>query len=368
MRPQRPVALLLGPSRHTISGVATHVSLLMASALAADYRLEHFQIGSEGRNEGLLARLARFAVSPFALGAAIVRRNAEIVHLNTSLNWRAFWRDLAYLLVARLCGARVVYQVHGGALRRFAAGWDWLLRGLLRMPDVAVVVSRAEHAAWRELVPGQRVVVVANGIDFIQFDKRKLVSDRGPLQLLYIGRLAPGKGLPETIAGLAMAREAGIAARLVIAGAGPEERRLRAEVALLGLADAVSFPGPALGARKAELLAAADALVLASHSEGLPYALLEGMAAGLVPVATPVGGIPDVVQPGVHGLLVPAGNAAAIAAAIGALARDRKRLARMSGACRERIAQGFSIERAAQDFGALYRKLEAKPWAASPAA
>lgn len=368
MRPQRPVALLLGPSRDAISGVSTHVALLMGSPLAAKFRLAHFQVGSEGRAEGFAGRLARLATSPLALGAAIVRMGAAIVHINTSLNARSFWRDLAYLLVARLCGARVVFQVHGGALREFSAGWRLLLRILLKWPDAAVVVSRAEHAAWRELVPEQEVVVVPNGIDCTAYRyRRRAAGPQAPLELIYIGRLAAGKGLGESIAALRIARDAGVAARLVIAGAGPEEAQLKREVRRLGLGRSVSFSGPAYGERKSKLLSKADVLLLASYSEGLPYALLESMAAGVVPVVTAVGAIPDVVQPGVHGLFVPAGEPAPIAAAIGALARDRARLARMSAACRERIAHAYSIERAAQDFGELYRKLESGSWAPSRA-
>jgi glycosyltransferase involved in cell wall biosynthesis len=364
--------LLLGPSREALSGVSTHVSLLMGSALATEFRIEHFQVGSEGRAESPPRRLARLAWSPFALGAGILRSGAQIVHINTSLNAGAFWRDLAYAVAARLCGARAVYQVHGGALRRFTAGWRPLASLLLRLPDAVVVVSQAERGAWSDIVPGQDVTVVPNGIDGTPYRRPEAIPSsrmdaRAPLKLVYLGRLASGKGLEESLSGLAIARDAGVRAQLVIAGAGPEERRLREQVAALGIAGEVSFPGPAHGEWKRELLGRADVLLLPSYSEGLPYALLEGMAAGAVPVATPVGGIPDVVQGGVHGILVPVGDAGAVAAAIAKLARDRTALARMSAACRERVAQTFSIERTAQDFGVLYRRLEGTPWAASPA-
>src|SRR5262249_12305446 len=96
------------------------------------------------------------------------------------------------------------------------------------------------------------------------------------------------------------------------------------------------------------------------YSEGLPYALLEAMAAGVVPIVTPVGGIPDVVRAHEHGLLVPVADAEAIAGAIGRLARDRRSLARMSAACRARIAGAFSIERVARDFSVLYAGLCAR--------
>jgi len=103
-----------------------------------------------------------------------------------------------------------------------------------------------------------------------------------------------------------------------------------------------------------QLLAQADALALPSYSEGLPYSLLEAMAAGVVPIATPVGGIPDAVKSGEHGLLVEPRDAEAIAEAIAALAADRAQLARMSATCRKRIAAAYSIERVAKDFSELY--------------
>ena len=98
------------------------------------------------------------------------------------------------------------------------------------------------------------------------------------------------------------------------------------------------------------------------------------MAAGAVPIVTRVGAIPDVVSDGVHGVFVPPRDPQAIAAAIATLASDRAALARMSAACRERIAAAYSIERLARDFAQLYwgvapraRRGRPSPCAASPA-
>jgi glycosyltransferase involved in cell wall biosynthesis len=352
---RRPAVLLLGPSRDAISGVTTHVNSLLDSRLAGQFELEHFQVGSEGRSEGAMARLARLALSPFALALAVLRRGAAVVHLNTSLNAKAWWRDLVYLLVAKACGARVVLQVHGGALDRFM----YVLRSALRWPDAVVVLSRREQDSWRRHVPGQNIALLPNGIDcapYLKY-KRSVPSPGEPLRLVYIGRLAPGKGLAETVEALALARSTGVAARLVIAGNGPEEARVRARVRELGLECEVRFAGPTIGEDKALLLSQTDVLCLPSYSEGLPYALLEAMAAGVVPVVTRVGGIPDVVQDGVHGRFVPLQDADAIAQAIEALSHDRALLARMSAACRKRIAGAYSIERVAGEFSSLYSTL-----------
>ena len=353
---KRPAVLLLGPSREAISGVATHVNALFASPLAARFDLAHFQVGSEGRAEGPLAKLWRLVASPFQLAAAILRTDAAIVHVNTSLDTRGYFRDLAYLVVAKLLGARIVYQIHDNLFRVFGAAREAHVPGLsavARLPDAVIVLSRREADAWPARPPGLHVV--PNGIDCAPYLRQNRSGDsRGPLRLIYVGRLAPRKGLLESIEALRLAREWGIAARLVIAGSGPEEARLRQHVRECALIREVSFVGPAYGEHKAGLLGQADVLLLASYSEGLPYALLEAMAAGVVPIVTPVGAVPEVAVEGEHGLFIEPRDAEAIAQAIARLDGDRVALARMSAACRRRVAAAFSLERVARDFSELY--------------
>jgi glycosyltransferase involved in cell wall biosynthesis len=356
--------LLLGPDRGVISGVATHLNLLFGSELARRFELVHFQIGSEGREEGPLGTLARMAASPFQLAAELVRSGAGIVHVNTSLSTKAYWRDLVYVAVARLCGARVVYQVHGGSVEDL---WKPALRATLRWPDAVVVLARSEVEELRELLPQQNMALVPNAIDCAPLLKLRR-SPAKNLRLLHIGRLIRAKGVFEMVEGLALARRQGVAAHLVIAGDGPATAELRTAVDRLGLDRAVTFAGPTFGEDKVTLLAEADVLVFPTyHREGLPYALLEAMAAGVVPITTRVAAIPDVVADGVHGWFVQPRDPAAIAHALAVLDADRERLGRMSAACRARVAASYSIERLADDFTALYRGVEGKSWAPSRA-
>jgi glycosyltransferase involved in cell wall biosynthesis len=253
--------------------------------------------------------------------------------------------------------------VHGGALpQRFFGGgrvFNAFLRAVLQLPDVVVVLAQVELEAYRRFVPGQQVLAIPNGIDCTPYARipRMRPEATAPLRLLYIGRLAKGKGLCELLQALKLAHAQAAKARLVIAGSGPEEGRLRHLVDELGLASDVSFVGPVFGDSKVRLLADSDALVLASYSEGLPYALLESMAAGAPAVVTPVGAIPDVVTDSVHGLLVPPRDPAAIFRAIGKLDSDRDALARMGAACRKRISTGYSVERLSGEFFRLYSQL-----------
>ena len=107
--------LLFGPALNAVSGVSTHVNMLLCSSLSKRFELLHFQVGREGRVENRWQRLARFVFSPMQLAAFIVVRRPRIVHINTSMDRKAFWRDLSYLMVARLLGCRVVNQIHSGS-------------------------------------------------------------------------------------------------------------------------------------------------------------------------------------------------------------------------------------------------------------
>jgi glycosyltransferase involved in cell wall biosynthesis len=357
---EHPVVLILGPKRTAVSGVSTHLNLLFGSSLERHFRMVQFQVGSAGRNETLPRRALRLAASPFQLAAALARNRATILHINTSLDAKAYWRDLVYVLVAKALGVGVLYQIHGGAIRVFCPNLAMkkILATTLRWPDVVVVISQIELESARALAPQQRIELLPNGTNTELALQRAAGSTAAPLRLLYIGRLVSTKGIFESLQALRLLRERGIAARLAIAGSGPVDAALRQSAAELGVQDLVSFAGPTFGERKAKLFAEADVLMLPTyHLEGLPYALLEGMAAGLVPIVTRVGAIPDVVQQDVHGRFVAPRDPQALAGALEALAADRAALARMSAAARERVFTYYSVDRVAGDFTALYRKL-----------
>lgn len=362
---RRPVALLLGPRREALSGVSTHLSLLLASHLAAEFALLHFEVGSEGRNERALGRAFRLIVSPFRLAAAVVAHRATIVHLNTALTVRAYWRDLAYAVVAKLCGARLLYQVHGGPLPQAFCGTSRLfaafLRWTLRLPDAIVTMSRAEREAFARFAGTRAVFAFPNAIDCASYAglSRRGSAPREPLRLLYIGRLAGEKGLSELLEALPLARAWGVETVLVIAGAGPQENALRKLVAAQHLRH-VHFVGPVRGATKLSVFERADVFVLPSYAEGLPYALLESMAAGIPAIATRVGAIPDLVEDGVSGVLIEPRSARALAEAICRLAGDRGALERMGAAARNTILARYSIARLAGELRGLYEDLSTR--------
>jgi glycosyltransferase involved in cell wall biosynthesis len=357
--------VVLGPAIKAVSGVTTHLNQLFGSTLNEKFSLLHFQIGSEGRRETWLQKLFRFVIGPLAFFLYLLRQRPQVVHLNTSLEQKSYWRDIAFLLIAKLLGHSVVYQVHGGALPdEFFVGSRWLtilLRKVLSLPDVVVLLAQVELEAYRRFVPAQRLEVIPNAIETDILLQRPLEAEgQGPLHLAYLGRMAKNKGIFDAVEALAQLIRAGNDLHLTLAGGGPDEARLKERVSALGMEDRVCFSGPLFGAEKDALWCNADVFVFPTYREGLPYALLEAMAAGAVPVTTRVGAIPDVMQDGVHGLFVPPRDVDALVLALAKLDGDRALLLRLAQAGRARVLENYTVARLAADFERLYNSLLGK--------
>jgi glycosyltransferase involved in cell wall biosynthesis len=359
----KKTVVLLGPSLDAVSGVSTHIKQLLSSDLADAFQLRHFQVGREGRKESRVARAGRMMFGPLVLARYLLVTRAAIVHLNTSINPRAFWRDLGYLLVARALRRKAVYQVHGGRPPREFAGNGAvalaLMRWVLKLPQAIVLLAQSELIAYREFVPGARLELIPNAIAIVEPRAAAPRAQHGvPLQLAYVGRLIKEKGLFEILEAVSILRKRGIAVEATIAGAGPDAAAMQTLASHLAVGQFVRFVGPVFGEAKSRLWADADVFVFPTfHLERLPYALLESMAAGVVPITSAAGAIPDVMEDGVHGLLVPSRDPPALAAAIERLDGDRVMLQRMADACRTRIRERFTVGRMAREFHRLYETL-----------
>jgi glycosyltransferase involved in cell wall biosynthesis len=176
--------------------------------------------------------------------------------------------------------------------------------------------------------------------------------------MVYVGRLAATKGIFETIEAARILRDRGVEVCLTVAGTGAEMPAVCKAIEAAGLGTRARVAGAVFGAAKEQLWQRAHVLAFPTyHQEGLPYALLECMAAGAVPVVSPVGAIPDVVQDEVHGLFVPSRDPEALAEALERLARDRELLHRLATAAHARVTSSFSVTRLAAEFKGLYESI-----------
>lgn len=357
---------IFSPALNAVSGVSTHVNMLLASRLAHDFDLFHFQVGSEGRSESKFQRLVRFVFSPVQLVYFCLQNRVDVVHINTSMNINAFWRDLMYLIVARVLRRRVVLQVHSGSSPAglfFNPVLKWMLKRFLTVSDVVTVLSSEALVFHKNFDERINVELVPNAIDTNGLlNVARVPRENGtPIRLVYVGRIVRSKGLIETLYALKMLKEQGLSFSLRIAGAGPDEAEVMQLVAQLDLGSMVSMLGPVFGVAKNTLWLSSDVQVFPTyHNEGLPYSILESLAAGCVPVTCKVAAIPDVMEHNVHGVFVPPKQPAALAAAISSLAADEVLLKKMSEAGRVRIEEGYTVDRLADRFDSIYRRVARK--------
>lgn len=226
--------------------------------------------------------------------------------------------------------------------------------------DVVTAVSRylAAYTA-REMEVGRQIHVIPNAVDHGRFRpngdpalRRRYASPAERL-LLHVSNFRPVKRAPDVVRIFAAVSER-LEARLLMIGDGPERHEAARLAERLGVAGRVAFLGSF--PRVEGLLAVSDLFLLPSVQESFGLAALEAMAAGVPVVASRVGGIPEVVEDGVSGILCAADDIRAMAAAAVGLLGDPPRHARFAAAARARAVAHFAEERVVPRYLAAYEE------------
>ncbi len=200
----------------------------------------------------------------------------------------------------------------------------------------------------RRGVPATRIHVTYPGVDAGWFTPDGTIPRAGAPTFLYLGRLKRYKGLATAVEAIGLARRRGCPVRLEIAGDGDDRARLVKLAERLGLTDAVTFLGFVSEARKRDLMRQAWAVVFPSAKEGWGISNIEAAACGTPAVAADSPGLRESVRHEETGLLVPCGDAGALADALQRLAQHPEQVARLGAAAR-RFAETFSWDRAAEE-------------------
>jgi len=348
--------LVVGPDIHGVSGEPTHIRMLLGSPLSEEFSLSYHRVGGGERRpvpENFLRRNLIRIISPVGLAFRILIQRPKLVHINNTFNFKGLLRDCSMTLLSKLAGRRVIFEMHGGQpeewLRRHPLMRPFVLAAL-RRADRVIALSSEQESFLSGFLPRNRFRIIPNMVDPNAFAPSVPAN---PPAFLYMGRLIESKGIFVLLEAFGRLLED---CRLWFAGDGPHRERLERAVRAAGLSDRVRLLGLTVGKDKLAVLSSAYALVLPSYHEGIPYAILEGMASALPVVATAVGGIPDVLRDGTDGFLVPPGDPAALACAMERLLSDRALRDEMAKNARERSFD-FSVERVSAQYIEVYREL-----------
>lgn len=302
-------------------------------------------------------------------------KDNEINIIHTML----YTSDFCGIVAGKLSGRKVrtvntingynflILKTHGLRLKRRIA--SLVYRFIYRFSDLLIAVAEAVRKDLIErrgikVPPGKISTILAAGTsesydNFSEEDIASLRSGMKPTKMIAaaIGTLNDVKDYDNLLEGFSIAAGQNADIGLLIAGDGPERRRLEKRAIELGIRGKVHFLGALEERKKNALLSLSDVIILSSRSEGCPTVLFEAMYFGKPVIATRVGGVPEVVDDGKAGMLVPAGSPPALAEALIELSGDIDKRSRLGRRAREIFELKFTNRHVIAAYENIYYQL-----------
>lgn len=308
--------------------------------------------------------LRKELLSLFSLLKIFIHERPDIIHLNSAkvggLGAAAGFIYRFLFAIRYSLSPRIIFTVHGWAFHETRPYWQrslivffsWL--GAL-FQDRIILINRVDYAGAQTFIPQRKLSLIFHGIGPAQFLSRnesrdffaRRISKSAGDESMLIGttaELTKTKGLTHLLdaAAILKTRLPQVLFRILVVGDGEEHGELEAKIQKLKLDNTVFLLGYIPEASR--YLKGFDIFLLPSVKEGLPYALMEAMAAGLPTVATRVGGIPDLIQNQKNGIIVPPEDPLAIATALQTLLEDPRRRNVLGQAASQTIRENFPLD------------------------
>lgn len=341
-RAAKPRMLMVGMHlTKTRGGITTLISAIRRSSISREFDTTY--IASQAEEFRKPAKLL------LALGSAVkvawhcLARRPDLVYVHVGSN-ASLYREGCFILLAKLLRRIVVTHFHAGDAELYyskqSAPGRRLIKAALDASDGMIAVSTETARVVRSISGRDQVAVIRNAIDPAAFHQKEATT-KGTLSVLFVGATGKLKGENDLLAALAKLRTSEVDIKVSIVGFGAEN--LRSECERLGIADMIESLGPVPAEKMPSRYAVADIFVLPTYAEAMPMSVLEAMAAGLAIVTTPVGGITELIEDDVNGLLVAPGDVDALADRIRQLAADQDLRLRLGRAARTKVAMDFGF-------------------------
>lgn len=259
------------------------------------------------------------------------------------------------MLAAELAGIPFSITCHGSELNEPE---KFRLAQKTERAAFMVCVSKFGRARLMQITPPtlwSKLKIVRCGVEGIAASP--MSEHAGPPRVVCVARISAEKAHLVLLDALATLRKRGQAFHCTLVGDGPMRKAVETRIAELTLSENVTLTGSLSPDQVADQYRATDAVVLASFSEGVPVVLMEAMAHGRPVVATRVGGVAELVQHGVTGLVVAPGDAEELADALHKVLSDRELAAQMGKAGSEAVWHEFSVPRSAERLEALFQSV-----------
>ena len=361
-RPARPVRVcIVGPSLDIVGGQSVQAARLLGR-LREIPGLEVDFLAVNPRLPGPLRRLqqvkyVRTVVTSIAYLATLLRRipRYDVVHAFSASYWSYLLAPLPALLVGRLYGKQTVLNYHSGEADDHLTRWRRsAVPTMRRWPDAIVVPS-----AYLVDVFGRHGLRARAILNFVELERLPFRVRRRPRPRFLSNRNFEALyNVRCTLDAFAVVQREVPEAELVLVGDGTERAMLEAHARELGLRN-VTFAGRVPPARMGEFYDAADVYLNSPSIDNMPLSIIEAYAAGVPVVTTDAGGIPYIVRHEVTGLMVPSGDAAALAAAALRMLREPGLAERLAARARAEALERYVWPAVRDEWESLYVGLHA---------
>ena len=302
---------------------------------------------------------AQFVFAYALLRLALMRLRGQVDALHIHLSDRgSSYRKAVVGRVAEYLRIPYVVHLHGAIFEEFwSAAPPIVARAINRLFEQSErIVVLGQH--WADVVCGQLPQVAPKTTilpNVTRTRQRGHVPDKdGRIRITFLGELGARKGTPQLIDALSLLANHPEWTATIAGNGSVDESRIR--LRSLAIDGRVSIPGWLDSTATDELLCQTDILVLPSFAEGLPMVILEAFAHAIPVVATPVGAIPEVIEDGRNGLLVPVGNVSALAAALERLIGDPELRRTLGQAAKRDHTQRYDIDSYVDQLAAIWRQ------------
>lgn len=351
MSSQKPNVLMVGPDLSMQGGIAAVAGGLISGGLGDACNLQYVSTACEGtwlkKSLKYLQGLAKFKKAV---------DSADVVHIHVSVRG-SFRRKYGIAEIAKTRKKPLVLHEHNGEFAEIFESESDEYRAKVReffgWADAVIVLSEE----WRDyfatnVCDEKKIVVMHNAVSLPQIPADPCARQ----DVLFLGRLGARKS-PDVLLHAAKSLRARFPeVRYRFAGDGDVEK-YKALAHELGVANQCDFLGWVKGEEKEQLVRESGIFCLPSRHEGMPMSLLEMMAYGLPCIATPVGGIPQVIHDGENGYMVAVGNYDELAKKLAALMNEAELRQKIGFAARETIAREFNVETNVRQLIQLYVNL-----------
>jgi len=346
-------------------GVVNVVSMLM-KFMSKDLECRHFRIGIKNDNSHKFNKLCYPLIDFARLVTFCYKTKYEIVCLNSGFETKILLRDILYLFAVKVVGIKnVILFIHGWDIRLS----DFVIKNSILRFLARTVLDKVEKIIvldnkfkkYLELIGivSDKVFVMTTMFDSETFaDINPDTLYEKPTRLLFLSRFDPLKGGYETLQALNILKNQYPNLQLIMAGDGPDYKRLKNYSLKFDLDDKVTFAGYVKGKDKSKIFSNSSIFVFpTNYREGCPVSMLEAMAAGLSIIASPVGAIPSIIKDGENGIILKDTKPETIASAIDKLITHPALLKQMQSTNRKIAFEKYEASLVANKFERLIKSI-----------